>query len=173
MKEKDKRSPLAHRVVPSPIGPLGLYATDEALVALQLPESAHPPVLEQADDARAGRHPILDAAARELDDYFAGRLTAFHTPLAPRGTEFQLQTWRALTTIPLGETRSYAQIAAAIGRPAAVRAVGSANGHNPIALIVPCHRVIGSDGSLTGFAFGEDIKRRLLMHERSSSPALA
>ena len=93
--------------------------------------------------------------------------------LAPCGTPFQQSVWTALQRIPFGETRSYGQLATELGNPGAARAVGRANATNPIALIVPCHRVIGSDGSLTGFAFGEDIKRRLLAHEGASRPALA
>lgn len=102
----------------------------------------------------------------QIDAYFAGNLRAFTLPVAPAGTSFQQSVWRALAEIPFGETRSYAQLATAIGRPHAARAVGRANATNPICLIVPCHRVIGADGSLTGFAFGEEIKRRLLAHER-------
>lgn len=113
------------------------------------------------------------AARREVTEYFAGQRTSFMLKLAPSGTPFQQSVWAALQRIPFGETRSYGQLAAELGNPGAARAVGRANATNPIALIVPCHRVIGSDGSLTGFAFGEDIKRRLLAHERSSNPALA
>lgn len=105
------------------------------------------------------------SARAQVEEYFAGKRTEFSLPLRPRGTAFQQQVWRALTTIPYGETRSYKQLATALDHPAASRAVGRANATNPICLIVPCHRVIGSDGSLTGFAFGETIKRRLLDHE--------
>ncbi len=105
----------------------------------------------------------------QIAAYFAGNLRAFTLPLAPAGTPFQESVWRALAEIPFGETRSYGQLAAALGRPHAARAVGRANATNPICLIVPCHRVIGADGSLTGFAFGEEIKRRLLAHERDSA----
>jgi len=115
----------------------------------------------------------LAAARREVTEYFAGKRESFTLKLAPSGTPFQQGVWAALQRIPFGETRSYGQLAAQLGNPGASRAVGRANATNPIALIVPCHRVIGSDGSLTGFAFGEDIKRQLLAHERTSSPALA
>lgn len=108
---------------------------------------------------------LVRAAREQVLAYFAGDLRAFTLPLAPAGTSFQQSVWRALAEIPFGETRSYGQLATAIGRPHAARAVGRANATNPICLIVPCHRVIGADGSLTGFAFGEDIKRRLLAHE--------
>jgi methylated-DNA-[protein]-cysteine S-methyltransferase len=105
-------------------------------------------------------------ARREVLAYSAGTRGAFSLPLAPHGTAFQHQVWAALARIPLGATRTYGELAATIGRPGAARAVGRANATNPICLLVPCHRVIGADGSLTGFAFGEAIKRRLLEHER-------
>jgi methylated-DNA-[protein]-cysteine S-methyltransferase len=113
------------------------------------------------------------AARREVTEYFAGQRASFTLKLAPSGTPFQQSVWAALQRIPYGETRSYGQLAAELGNPGASRAVGRANATNPIALIVPCHRVIGSDGSLTGFAFGEDIKRRLLAHETALQPARA
>ena len=102
----------------------------------------------------------------QVHEYFAGTRRAFDLPLAPVGTDFQQRVWAALGAIPCGETRTYGEIAGAIGRPAAARAVGRANATNPLCLFVPCHRVIGTDGSLTGFAFGEELKRRLLDHER-------
>lgn len=109
------------------------------------------------NDPSAGR-----AAREQVLAFLAGERRTFALPLAPEGTPFQQQVWTALQQIPFGETRSYGQLAAALGRPAAARAVGRANATNPICLIIPCHRVIGADGSLTGFAFGEDLKRRLL-----------
>ena len=109
---------------------------------------------------------------REVTEYFAGTRRHFTLKLAPSGTPFQRDVWSALEQIPFGETRSYGQLAAKLGNPDASRAVGRANATNPICLIVPCHRVIGADGSLTGFAFGEDIKRRLLEHESALAPAL-
>jgi methylated-DNA-[protein]-cysteine S-methyltransferase len=112
------------------------------------------------------KHPTR-AAREQLLAYFAGERRRFDLPLAAHGTAFQQRVWAALREIPFGETRTYGQLAAQLGNPAASRAVGGANATNPICLIVPCHRVIGSDGSLTGFAFGEDIKRRLLEHEGS------
>jgi methylated-DNA-[protein]-cysteine S-methyltransferase len=105
------------------------------------------------------------AVRREVTEYFAGRRDTFTVPLAPGGTAFQNSVWSALRRIPSGQTRSYGQLATQLGKPFASRAVGRANATNPICLIIPCHRVIGSDGSLTGFAFGEDVKRRLLEHE--------
>lgn len=105
---------------------------------------------------------------REVTEYFAGKRKKFAVPLAPSGTPFQHKVWAALQRIPLGETRSYGQLAAEIERPDAARAVGRANATNPICLLVPCHRVIGADGSLTGFAFGDELKRRLLDHEAAA-----
>ena len=103
---------------------------------------------------------------RELDEYFAGQRTEFTLPLAPSGTDFQQSAWKVLCGIPFGETISYGEQARRLGNPNAVRAVGGANGRNPIGIIVPCHRVIGADGSLTGFGGGMDVKRTLLDHER-------
>lgn len=152
------------RTMPSPVGRLTLVAGDEALIAI-LWENDDPervrlgPLLE--DDA----DPILIETERQLNAYFAGRLKAFTVPLAFRGTAFQKRVWAALLTIPFGETRSYADIARAIGKPSAYRAVGAANGRNPISIIAPCHRVVGSDGKLTGFAGGLAAKQRLLRLE--------
>ena len=109
---------------------------------------------------------------RELEEYFASTRQRFTVKISPSGTPFQLKVWSALRRIPFGETRTYGQLAEEIGSPDAARAVGRANGANPICVIVPCHRVIGSDGGLTGFAFGDDLKRWLLGHEGVSSPAL-
>ena len=120
------------------------------------------------------RDPIRAAdVRREVTEYFAGTRRHFTVKLSPSGSPFQRGVWSALRRIPFGETRSYGQLAAELGNPAASRAVGRANATNPICLLVPCHRVIGADGSLTGFAFGEDIKRRLLEHERGGSAAAA
>jgi methylated-DNA-[protein]-cysteine S-methyltransferase len=121
-------------------------------------------------ERRAGSrpHPILARAGEQLNEYFAGRRQSFDLPLAARGTGFQQSVWRALTDIPYGVTRSYREIAEAVGSPRAFRAVGAANGRNPIAVIVPCHRVIGADGSLTGFGGGLERKRWLLEHERAA-----
>ncbi len=109
------------------------------------------------------------AVRREIGEYFAHQRQAFTVKLAANGSAFQRQVWTALQRIPLGETRTYAQLAVEIGNPSASRAVGRANATNPICLIVPCHRVIGTDGTLTGFAFGEDLKRRLLAHEKGAA----
>jgi methylated-DNA-[protein]-cysteine S-methyltransferase len=164
-------STLSETFVPSPLGPLRLVASDTALVAIHFPEPEPEPGLDRATVATPAptRHPILDLAARELAEYFAGDRHAFTIPLAAAGTPFQRAVWAALAAIPYGELRSYAQIAAAIGRPRAVRAVGAANGRNPLPIVVPCHRVIGADGTLTGFGGGLPAKRWLLDHERAAA----
>lgn len=110
---------------------------------------------------------------REVSDYFAGRLQQFTVALSPSGTPFQQSVWRALQRIPFGQTRTYGEIAAELGNPGAARAIGRANATNPVCLLIPCHRVIGGDGSLTGYAFGETIKQHLLDHERALAPTLA
>ena len=144
---------MTHRtIIDSPVGPLTLVERDGALVRLSF----------GAYGADEPATPLLARAAEQLREYFAGERREFDLPLAPRGTEFQLACWRALTEIPYGETRSYGEQAARIGRPDRARAVGAANGANPIAIIQPCHRVIGADGSLVGFGGGLETKRRLL-----------
>lgn len=152
----------------SPLGPLRLTASDAGLVSIQLPG----PGAEGAEDGPATPpdDPVLEAAARQLTAYFAGTRRTFDLPLAPYGTPFQNAVWEAVRAIPFGETRSYGEVARAIGRPGAVRAVGLANGRNPWPIVVPCHRVIGADGSLTGYAGGEALKRRLLDHEADGAP---
>ena len=128
---------------------------------------------DAADGERNDGNALLVEVARQLRAYFAGELREFRVPLDPAGTEFQKRVWSELLKIPYGETRSYGQIAAAIGSPGSVRAVGAANGANPIAIIVPCHRVIGSSGSLVGYGGGLDLKKRLLgLEAKSSSPGL-
>lgn len=156
-------------IVASPIGPLRLIADDRSLLAVHFPN--HPdgallrPPGEATDLAAPLEHPILREAARQLGEYFAGARRDFDLPLACGGTEFQRGVWRALRDIPYAATWSYGELATAIGNPNASRAVGAANGMNPIPIIVPCHRVIGANGSLTGFGGGEPTKRWLLDHE--------
>lgn len=145
----------------SPLGPLLLVANDHGLVRVQLQEHRPWPI---APDWHC-QPSRFDAARCQLDAYFAGTLARFTLPLAAEGTPFQQAVWQALQTIPLGETRSYTDIAHAIGKPRAVRAVGAANGANPLAIIVPCHRVIGRSGALTGYAGGVPQKAWLLGHE--------
>jgi methylated-DNA-[protein]-cysteine S-methyltransferase len=151
----------AYKTVASPVGVLTLVASDKGLMAI-LWENDDPdrvrlnPMTEDSD------HPVLIAAEQQLAEYFAGGRKAFDLPLDFRGTDFQKQVWAALLTIPFGETRSYAEIARTIGRPTACRAVGAANGRNPISIVAPCHRVIGANGALTGFAGGLKAKEYLL-----------
>jgi methylated-DNA-[protein]-cysteine S-methyltransferase len=156
-----------HVIIDSPIGPLTLVAADGMLIGLYLdaPRSGSARHQPGADVLGAPADPASEpfsAAAEQLAAYFGGRLTDFTLPLAPAGTPFQRRVWAGLQAIPYGETWSYGQLASKIGNPAAVRAVGLANGRNPIAVVIPCHRVIGSDGSLTGYGGGLDRKRFLL-----------
>lgn len=149
----------------SPVGALTLVASDTGLVAILWEDDDPLRVrLEPLNDVPG--HPILEQAATQLTDYFARRRQSFDLPLDFRGTDFQKGVWAALLAIPFGKTRSYAQVAQAIGRPGASRAVGAANGRNPISIVAPCHRVLGSNGALTGFAGGLAAKRHLLDHER-------
>ena len=150
--------------VASPVGALTLIASDAGLCAV-LWENDDPKRVRVGDLIDAPQHPILVQAERELREYFAGERRSFSVPLDASGTAFQKKAWEALLTIPYGETRSYGQLAAQVGNPKASRAVGAANGRNPISIIVPCHRAIASDGALTGFAGGLDAKRHLLALE--------
>lgn len=153
--------------IDTPIGPLLLVGDGTGLVEIGLPHrGAAPPAPADAKASKSRLH----AAARELDEYFAGTRQRFDVPLHPAGTPFQLEVWGALLSIPYGETVSYAEIARRIRRPRAVRAVGAANGANPLSIIVPCHRVIGSNGDLVGYGGGLPIKRWLLAHERRHAP---
>jgi methylated-DNA-[protein]-cysteine S-methyltransferase len=156
-------SVIAVRVVRSPIGPLRVMASQAAVVGVYLPESTDAPVVPAREVAN---HPLLDRAAAQLAEYFAGTRTVFDLPLAPSGTPFQRRVWQELCTIPYGATTSYGAIATAIGAPSASRAVGAANGRNPISIVVPCHRVIGASGQLTGYGGGLPVKRWLLDHEQ-------
>lgn len=149
----------------SPVGLLRLMADESALTGVYLPEHKGEPPPVQA--LEGGAHPVLLRAREQLGEYFAGKRKVFDLPLAPQGTGFQQAVWHALREIPYGETRSYGELAARVGRPGAARAVGAANGRNPISIIVPCHRVIGASGALTGYAGGMERKQWLLRHERS------
>lgn len=151
---------LTMTTMPSPLGALRLYAAIDELVGVYLPDQSVPPGIERRVD-------VLRAATAQLAEYFAGQRRAFDLPLAPRGTGFQALVWDALTRIPHGETRSYREVARSLGRPSACRAVGAANGRNPLSIVVPCHRVIASNGDLTGYAGGLVAKRWLLDHERA------
>lgn len=148
------------------VGDLSIICSDAGLVAVLWPGEVRVPLPGVPTRVARNAQPLLSTACQQLDEYFTGMRTTFDLPLTPNGTEFQLAAWQALRAIPYGETRSYAEQATTIGRPTAVRAVGSANGKNPISIIVPCHRVIGSNGSLTGFGGGLDAKTYLLQLER-------
>ena len=149
------------KTMPSPVGELTLVATAKGLAAILWPDD-DPQRVKLEPRVRDDEHPILKATEAQLKDYFAGRLKRFDVPLDPKGTDFQKTVWKALLTIPFGETRSYGEIARQVGRPTAFRAVGAANGKNPLSIIAPCHRVIGSNGGLTGFAGGLEAKKLLL-----------
>ncbi len=156
---------LVSTVVDTPVGPLTIVASDAGVRAILWPEDDPSrvrlsPTTEQAD------HPVLASTAQQLDEYFAGERRDFDVPLDAVGTDFQLAAWSALRTIEFGTTVSYGEQAARMGDRRKARAVGAANGRNPISIVVPCHRVVGSNGALTGFAGGVDTKAWLLDHER-------
>jgi methylated-DNA-[protein]-cysteine S-methyltransferase len=157
---------LASKTIQSPVGALKLVASDKGLVAVLWPYDS-PRRVRLEETVADERHPVLVETERQLQEYFDGKRKSFSIALDMRGTRFQKDVWEALLSIPFGGTRTYAQLATALGNPRATRAVGAANGRNPISIIVPCHRVIGSSGKLTGFAGGLDIKARLLDLERS------
>jgi len=152
-------------ILDSPVGPLLLASDGTALTHLLFEREDAPAAADRAAFAAGRRDAVLDRACAQLQEYFAGRRRTFDLPLAPTGTAFQRAVWRALEDIPYGRTESYGTLADRVGRPRAVRAVGAANGRNPISIIVPCHRVIGADGSLTGYGGGLDAKRFLLALE--------
>jgi methylated-DNA-[protein]-cysteine S-methyltransferase len=175
----------SHTVIDSPIGPLTLVACDGRLAGMYMAATRHPPGAAalgarasagtdavHADTMPAGL--VLTDAARQLAGYFAGTLTSFDLPLALEGTDFQRTVWSALQAIPYGVTISYGELARRIGLPSASRAVGLANGKNPVSIVVPCHRVVGADGSLTGYGGGIERKRFLLsLEQRVSGQTLA
>ncbi|CZF84257.1 MULTISPECIES: methylated-DNA--[protein]-cysteine S-methyltransferase [Grimontia] len=148
----------------SPLGAITLTASDKGLTSLSLPEYKYD--IPVSDEEVITREPF-ESIISQLDKYFAGEVIKFDVPLDLLGTAFQCEVWEALQSIPPGETRSYGELAVDVGRPKASRAVGAANGQNPVAIIVPCHRVIGKDGKLTGYAGGLDAKAWLLKHEQA------
>ncbi|WP_418981960.1 methylated-DNA--[protein]-cysteine S-methyltransferase [Alistipes sp.] len=164
------------RCIQTPIGPLRIETDGQAVTRIRFGgdpngDSSIEPNSDPNGDPNNGVDeradtPLLRQAVRELEEYFAGQRRSFTLPLAPAGTPFQCAVWEALRQIPYGQTRSYKQIAQQIGRPAACRAVGMANNRNPIPILIPCHRVVGADGSLTGYAGGLTVKSRLLAIER-------
>ena len=152
----------SHTVVDSPVGPLTLVAEGGALAGLYLHEAQHRPH-DSAFGPRDDR--VLPEARAQLAAYFDGSLREFELPLATTGTPFQQEVWAALRQVPYGRTCTYGELAAAVGRPSAVRAVGAANGRNPVSIVVPCHRVVGAGGALTGYAGGLERKSWLLARE--------
>jgi methylated-DNA-[protein]-cysteine S-methyltransferase len=150
-----------HKIMPSPIGKLKLVASDQGLAAI-LWENDNPRRVKVGNTVEDNSHPVLLETERQLKEYFDGKRKSFSLDLDLVGTDFQKNVWEALLEIPFGETRSYGQLATRVGNPRASRAVGAANGRNPISIIVPCHRVIGASGKLTGFAGGLDAKEHLL-----------
>ena len=174
---------LLSALIESPVGPLFLAASGRGLVALEFDarllgqQTIRPNPRDLRSEGKYVRfersEPGLRTYVQELEEYFAGERRKFDFPLDLRGTEFQLACWRALLAIPYGETRTYADIARAVGRPQGFRAVGMANNRNPIAIVVPCHRVIASDGTLCGYGGGLDVKRKLLELEGALSGTLA
>lgn len=151
---------IAYCLLDSPIGPLTLAADDSGLRVVEFPENRHPAKRDMS--WVEAEHPVLAETRRQLGEYFAGHRQVFDLPLAPRGTPFQLEVWQALARIPHGQTWSYGQLASHLGRPQAMRAVGAANGRNPLPIVLPCHRVIGASGALTGFGGGLPTKQFLL-----------
>ena len=149
----------------SPVGTLTLVASDRGLRAILWPKLSPQRAGISPRPHRNPEHPILQKAMQQLDEYFAGSRTSFDLPLDLEGTRFQLAAWRSLADIPFGATTTYGRQAAALGIPTAARAVGAANGANPVCIVLPCHRVIGANGSLTGFGGGLPVKQWLLDHE--------
>lgn len=162
--------PFQYCIIPSPVGELLIAGDSTGLKVIDFQAGPHPrtPLATWVRTVRP-----FEEAVEQLNLYFAGQLREFTLPLAPEGTPFQLRVWQALRTIPYGTTVSYSEIASRIGRPRAMRAVGAANGHNPISIVIPCHRVIGKTGALVGYGGGLAIKQALLAHERRVLAALS
>jgi methylated-DNA-[protein]-cysteine S-methyltransferase len=164
-------SQLFSTIVDSPVGALTIVASDDGLRAILWPDD-DPSRVRLAETTEDPSHPVIAATVRQLVEYFDGERTEFDVPLDPVGTEFQRAAWEALCLIPYGTTVSYGEQAEQMGDRRKARAVGAANGRNPISIVVPCHRVVGANGSLTGFAGGTDTKAWLLDHERSITPGV-
>lgn len=161
----DASGDLRHAVAPTTFGDFTVVGDDAAVTAIHFPDDEAPGDGSWGEPVDPADHPVLGPAAEQLATFLRGDRTDFDLPLRPKGTDFQRQAWAALLDIPFGETRSYREQAEAIGRPTAVRAVGAANGRNPIPVVIPCHRVVGSSGLLTGYAGGTLLKARLLALE--------
>lgn len=154
--------------ITTPFGELTVVASDVGVRYVMFENDAHPKSFVNMSIVDDASHHVVALAVQQLNEYLAGDRTSFAVPLDLVGTEFQVQAWRALADIPFGSTATYAQQAASIGRPTATRAIGAANGRNPVVVVLPCHRVIGADGSLTGFGGGLPVKKWLLEHEASA-----
>lgn len=159
---------LLSQTMASPVGELVLVGSDAGLRAVLWPTERDGRVTF-AEPIEEGKHRVLNTAAEQLGEYISGERSDFTVDLELVGTDFQVAVWRALCTIPYGETRSYGELASDLDRPGAARAVGAATGRNPVSIIVPCHRLVGTSGKLTGFAGGLDAKRWLLEHEAGKS----
>lgn len=165
MNQQPSSDELSSTFYDSPVGKLRLVASRIGLRAVLWPNDSEERARVRLGDTIEGTNQVLEQTVIELDQYFANSRETFDVPLDPVGTEFQLMVWHGLATVPYGQTTTYGSQAAALGKPKAIRAVASANGKNPISIILPCHRIIGADGSLTGFAGGLDGKAWLLAHE--------
>ena len=168
MNSGEARARMAYKTIDSPLGQLKLVASDEGLVAI-LWENDDPKRVPLSELVRRDFHPILINTERQLSEYFARQRKSFSVPLDVRGTSFQCKVWEALLAIPFAETRSYGDLARQLGNPRASRAVGAASGRNPLSIVVPCHRVVGSTGKLTGFAGGLEAKSYLIALERNKT----
>ena len=157
----------SRRTCEAPFGVVTVIGSNFGIRFVMFSNDAHPKPLEKLHISDTDIHDSVNDAVIQLDEYFAGSRRDFELPLDLQGTEFQVAAWNALAEIPYGRTASYGQQAASIGRPKAVRAIGGANGRNPVAIVLPCHRIVGADGSLTGFGGGIAVKKWLLDHEQS------
>jgi len=155
------------RAYEAPFGVVTVVGSELGIRFVMFANDAHPKPLERLHISNTEIHDSVNDAITQLEEYFDGSRLNFELPLDLQGTEFQIAAWRALAEIPYGRTASYGQQAASIGRPKAVRAIGGANGRNPVAIVLPCHRIVGADGSLTGFGGGIEVKKWLLDHEQS------
>ena len=157
----------SRRIFEAPFGVVTVVGSDLGIRFVMFDNDAHPKPLERLRISETAIHDSVNNAITQLDEYFDGSRRNFDLPLDLQGTEFQVAAWNALAEIPYGHTASYGQQAASIGRPRAVRAIGGANGRNPVAIVLPCHRIVGADGSLTGFGGGIEVKKWLLDHEQT------
>ena len=158
----------SRRTCEAPFGVVTVIGSDLGIRFVMFSNDAHPKPLDKLHISDIEIHDSVNDAITQLDEYFSGSRRDFELPLDLQGTEFQVAAWNALAGIPYGRTASYGQQAASIGRPKAVRAIGGANGRNPVAIVLPCHRIVGADGSLTGFGGGIEVKKWLLDHEQST-----